>query len=128
MERIKNKISEQADEVLDSGVTSSKDSMTAFFFRASSRTRRPIHMSEWEQYISEPLLHQDCNSLEWWKGKKSQYPILFKLAKSYLAVQATSAASERLFSTAGSILTKKRNRLNSELLDKLLFLNKTLNK
>ncbi|GAA6096662.1 zinc finger BED domain-containing protein 1-like [Tachysurus ichikawai] len=44
------------------------------------------------------------------------------LAKSYLSVPATSTASERLFSVAGNIVTKKRASLTSEHVDMLTFL------
>ena len=43
------------------------------------------------------------------------------MAKKYLTPPATSTDVERLFSTAGDILTKERNRLLPENLDKLLF-------
>ena len=48
--------------------------------------------------------------------------MLFKTACIYLAVPASSAASERVFSTAGNIVTKLRNRLGTERVDTLTFL------
>ncbi|CAN0315861.1 unnamed protein product, partial [Scytosiphon promiscuus] len=39
---------------------------------------------------------------------------LAKLARKFLAVQATSASSERLFSTAGNIVKVKRARLSDD--------------
>ena len=36
------------------------------------------------------------------------------LARRVLAIPATSAAPERLFSTAGSVMTKKRSRLKCD--------------
>jgi hypothetical protein len=41
------------------------------------------------------------NPLQWWKVKQHQFPLLAALAKKYLGVPATSAPSERVFSTAG---------------------------
>ncbi|CAN0125823.1 unnamed protein product, partial [Laminaria digitata] len=39
----------------------------------------------------------DITALKWWAGKQSTFPTVAKLAREYLAVQASSAASERLF-------------------------------
>ena len=63
----------------------------------------------------------DC--LFWWRGKRQQqYPRLSELARRVLAVPATSAASERLFSKAGLIITKKRNSLTGNTVSVLVWL------
>ena len=62
------------------------------------------------------------NLLEWWKNHQATFPRLDKLAKACLALQATSAPSERVFSQAALVATAKRNRLGSEIAGKLLFL------
>jgi len=41
--------------------------------------------------------------LEWWKANHAGFPHLSVLARRVLAIPATSAPSERLFSTAGNI-------------------------
>ncbi|CAN0564027.1 unnamed protein product, partial [Laminaria digitata] len=46
--------------------------------------------------------------LKWWAGKQSTFPTVAKSAREYLAAQASSAASERLFLVGGSKITKKR--------------------
>jgi len=40
------------------------------------------------------------NTLVWWKRNSILYPNLAALARKYLAIQATSASSERIFSSA----------------------------
>lgn len=45
------------------------------------------------------------------------------MALKHLSVMATSAPAERLFSKAGNILRKTRNRILGKRLPKLLFLN-----
>ena len=62
------------------------------------------------------------NPLQWWKTHEVAFPNLAKLAKVQLAIQATSAPSERVFSQAALIGTAKRNRLDAEMMGKLLFL------
>ena len=66
----------------------------------------------------------DQDPLIWWKEHEIKFPSLASLAKKYLVPQATSVPAERLFSTAGNILTKKRNKLSPDHLNKLIFINK----
>jgi hypothetical protein len=49
-----------------------------------------------------------------------RYPLIASIAKDHLAIPATSADSERLFSVGGDIITKKRNRLSPSTLRYLL--------
>ena len=44
------------------------------------------------------------------------------LGRKVLAVPATSAAPERMFSSAGNIMTKKRVRLSCDHLEELIYL------
>ena len=53
-------------------------------------------------------------------------PVWAHIAKKYLVTQATSVASERVFSTAGDIVCAQRSFLKSENVDMLLFLKKNL--
>jgi hypothetical protein len=46
--------------------------------------------------------------LEWWKRNQVKYPYLARLARLYLAVPATSAPSERIWSRTSRNLTLKR--------------------
>lgn len=62
------------------------------------------------------------NPLEWWKDHAMEYPVLALMARHYLAIPATSVACESLFSVAGAIVTKQRNRLSPEHVKQLLFL------
>lgn len=48
-------------------------------------------------------------------------PTLATTAQKYLAIVATSTTSERLFSTAGNIITAKRSALSTENGNKLVF-------
>lgn len=79
---------------------------------------------EIQRYLREPVPDENCNAVEWWKSRKIGYPILHQVAARFLMVQATSVASERVFSTAGAIVTKKRSALAPTNVNMLLFLNK----
>ncbi len=57
---------------------------------------------------------------------RSKYPLLSPLAKAYLSIPATSVPSERVFSTAGDIVTAQRSQLLPEIVDMLIFLKKNI--
>jgi hypothetical protein len=65
----------------------------------------------------------DTDSLVWWKDNSDKYSRLSVLARRYLAVPSTSFQSERIFSAAGLIVTKLRNRLSSSCIDQIISLN-----
>ena len=51
--------------------------------------------------------------LQWWKANECFYPRISRLAKKYLACQASSISSERVFSLASTLVSKKRVRLST---------------
>ena len=62
------------------------------------------------------------NPLNWWRDNESKYPTLAKLAVTFLAVPATSAPSERIWSRAARVLTAKRASLKSEVTSRIMFI------
>jgi hypothetical protein len=64
---------------------------------------------EWKRWILEPRPGQQTNILKYWLAKQYMYPIVAQIARDHLAIPATSAASERVFSNGSDIITKKRN-------------------
>ncbi|XP_052798101.1 E3 SUMO-protein ligase ZBED1-like [Mya arenaria] len=77
--------------------------------------------SEIADYEKEPVVSLKSDPLQWWKERAGHYPILSKLASSYLVIPATSVASERVFSTAGDIVNAQRGTLSSDNVDMLIF-------
>ena len=77
-------------------------------------------------YFMESPIKLSENPLNWWKSKEAQYPKLAKVAKKYLCAPATSASSERVFSTAGFISQDRRNRISPEKVDKVIFLHNNM--
>jgi hypothetical protein len=71
-----------------------------------------------------PLQTDGCYNfpLEWWMLHHTDYPHNWKVAEQILAIPATSAPSERVFSSAANIVDKKRVRLKPENVDLLVFL------
>jgi len=77
---------------------------------------------EMDVYFREPTISRDDDMLTWRSRNASRFPLMSKLAKKYLAPPPSSVASERLFSTAGDVLTDNRNRLLPERAEELIFL------
>ena len=66
---------------------------------------------------------KDKNPLdEWRRGTVHLFPWLGVLARRVLAIPATSAGPERLFSTVGNVMTKKRSRLTCHNMEELVYL------
>ena len=61
--------------------------------------------TEFINYKQEPSIGFKRNPLDWWNSNSAKFLLLSKLAKLYLCTQATSVASERIFRTAGDIVT-----------------------
>lgn len=61
--------------------------------------------------VKRETVPKGTNILQYWAAKQFHYPILSKIARDYLAIRATSAASERVFSNGTDVLTKKRNKM-----------------
>ena len=67
---------------------------------------------EMEQYENFSTAAKTVNILRWWKRMANALPILSEFARSVLAILASSAKSERVFSRGSNIVTIKRTRLN----------------
>jgi hAT family C-terminal dimerisation region len=65
-----------------------------------------------ERYLREPLAPEQTLILDYWKQNRQHYPIISKIARHFLAVQASSVESEREFSITEDVISKTRNRLS----------------
>ncbi|XP_039515830.1 E3 SUMO-protein ligase ZBED1 [Pimephales promelas] len=81
---------------------------------------------ELKGYVSIPNAESEMNPLEWWKVHEANFPRVSQLAKKYLCIPATSAPSERAFSTGGNIVTCQRATLKPDKVNQLVFLSKNL--
>ncbi|GES81499.1 zinc finger BED domain-containing protein 4-like [Rhizophagus clarus] len=83
-------------------------------------------ITELSNYLSMPVALETKNLLDWWRICKEIFPNLSQIARKYLEVLATSVFSERLFSHAGSLISAKRNRLDTSLVGQMLFLKRNI--
>ncbi|KAK7898521.1 hypothetical protein WMY93_019374 [Mugilogobius chulae] len=89
-------------------------------------TMRELIQRELHSYLALPVVDSEMNPLEWWKIHEVNFPKVSQLAQKYLCIPATSAPSERVFSTGGNIVTCQRAALKPDKVDKLIFLAKNL--
>lgn len=73
------------------------------------------------QYLAQPAVDINEDPLQWWRTHKSLFPVLARLARKFLCIPASSAPVERVWSTAGNVVTQKRARLSDELVDAIVF-------
>lgn len=93
--------------------------MTFSFMEDSGGTQsHNILLEEDESYFLEP--REKLDPLEFWKSSGKRYTLLSQVAKKVLAVPASSAHAERLFSTAGALKRSRRSRLKSATVEKML--------
>ncbi|CAG4927885.1 unnamed protein product [Colias eurytheme] len=67
--------------------------------------------SEFHMFVSSPVTPIKGDPIEIWNDMKTLFLYLYKLAMKHLPIVATSVPSERLFSEAGAVITRERNRL-----------------
>lgn len=67
--------------------------------------------------VSEKEIFND--PLSWYRDNEDEFPLLSAVAKRTLNIPATSASSERLFSSAGLTVTSKRTALKAETVNEL---------
>ncbi|XP_041839735.1 E3 SUMO-protein ligase ZBED1-like [Melanotaenia boesemani] len=104
---------------------------------AGRAKRKMGDFSEWEdegdaaeekdevhRYIDSQFFWDGEDLLSFWESQSQPkaFPVLSKVARMILCIPATSASSERAFSSAGRVLESRRNRLNPGTVDAILFL------
>ena len=53
-----------------------------------------VHI-EMAKYFQEEVADGETNALEWWRGNKSRFPMMAKMALKYLCIPATSTIYPR---------------------------------
>lgn len=77
-------------------------------------------VDELQTYLAAKRAKNDIDAVDWWSLNRNNFPKLSFVARYLLPIQATSVASERVFSIAGDVDTKKRNRLSDEAVENIV--------
>ncbi|MBW0462700.1 hypothetical protein O181_002415 [Austropuccinia psidii MF-1] len=76
---------------------------------------------EVQRYLAEPPEPKETDILIFWKSRGTVFPTLANMACKYLAIAATSAPSERVFSSGRKIVTYQSSTLSSMHVEQLAF-------
>ena len=77
---------------------------------------------EWSRYLGGPEVDKNIDPLQWWSFNEVNFPELAKIARNLLAIPASSAASERVFSVANACCSGRRSGLNTETIETQILL------
>jgi hypothetical protein len=85
----------------------------------------PCLHSEVDMYLQLPAMAisksgKDTCPLDWWSAHCTQLPNLCKMARQFLAMPASSAGCERIFSAAGKLHDDFRKSINDSTLCMML--------
>lgn len=83
-------------------------------------------MEIYEDSVGMDEIKTDGDRLAWWRKHQQFLPQLSKVAKHVLGIPCSSAKSERVFSTGGFMVTKKRNSLGAERVENLIVLKENM--
>jgi hypothetical protein len=84
-------------------------------YNKKKRTRLEDPQDELVRYKTAEDPPETQDPLDWWILHQDQYPVLKHLAFTLLAAPASTAADERLFSTAGNVVNEQRPRTQQSL-------------
>jgi len=77
--------------------------------------RPTLSTSEHDSWFAQGTLPYKTGDIKaFWLSKGYDFKVIAQMAKDHLGVPATSAASERVFSNGGDIITKRRCRLGGK--------------
>ncbi|XP_047433015.1 dehydrogenase/reductase SDR family member on chromosome X isoform X1 [Mugil cephalus] len=107
--------------------TAAEDNPLAAIFCQSEadQSQEELHaqvIEELSNYKSQRVLGLNEDPLIWWSSHASSFPTLPRVLQKYWCVPATSIPSHRLFSSSGTVLCGKRNRIAPALVDQQVFL------
>ena len=72
--------------------------------------------------MKQLLVKRETDILRYWASKEYEFPIVARMVRDHLAIPATSALLECVFSSGSDIVTKKCNRLGGNSIRRLLCL------
>ena len=94
----------------------------ALFVKYTDFRIAALEMRRSDSLVYRMLSSKKISVLKFWMSRGDTWPTLQSLARRVLSLVASSAASERNFSTFGSIHTRQRNCLSEAAVEKLVYI------
>eukprot|EP00956_Cyclotella_meneghiniana_P041903 scaffold244197_cov36-Cyclotella_meneghiniana.AAC.1 len=107
-----NIVAQDSDEVITNAIRAELD---RYLFDASQGSC-PLHTED--DQLNDPL--------KWWKENAARFPYVANAARRYLAIPATSAPSERVWSRSARLLALRRARLKDDLIERMMFVKENM--
>ncbi|KAE8245889.1 hypothetical protein A4X06_0g5348 [Tilletia controversa] len=85
-----------------------------------------VKMSLVESYLTDALVPKVPLPTDFWKEKAQRYPALAKMARDLLAIPASTAPSESMFSRGKLLISDRRNSLTSSTVARMMCLDNWL--
>jgi hypothetical protein len=96
-------------------------------FTARYRRKEKHNTNELEEYFKLPAEDFDtCNPIQWWVGRRSQFPRLYQLARDILCIPGSAVAVERIFSGGRDTISLRRANLQPDTIRMLMLVKKRL--
>ena len=83
---------------------------------------------EMVRYQNLSIIENTADPIQWWLANRDSFPEMSFLARKYLSAPPSSVESERVFSIGGILYSQKRNRMNADTGEMLMFLHYNLMK
>lgn len=122
-ETVKLYAEKNQDQDVITPVTVKEKKKDAFVFDFSNLTQERNELTELELYLNEPVEIPKTEPLVYWRSNQNRFKTLAKMARDFLAIPAASVPIEQVFSQAGDLITKKRNRLGQQTIKEIMCLN-----
>lgn len=92
------------------------------FISTKKRKKVDFIKSELDHYLDEDVWTktEGFDVLSWWKLNAPKYPTLASMARDFLAVPASTVASESAFSSSGRLVSPHRSRLHPTTIEALM--------
>jgi hypothetical protein len=74
---------------------------------------RVVQRDELQGYLSSQISATHIGVLQWWNTHAAEYPCLAAMARDYLAIPATSAPVERVFSSGAHLVSPYRGSMSA---------------
>jgi len=81
-----------------------------------------VAAQQWVTYKSLERPPATEDALQWWKRNRENFPYFIPLVKRYFSIQVSSSSVERVFSTGGNLVSKKRSSLAPTTMEDLVLM------